>query len=126
MQVHSGLLGDVTILKMTSVLAIIRGTNTVDQQDHGPFASGVPHQLCPAMVFQHLLPAVLLSILIHKHNGRELGSVPLDVHAGCPLLRGQLAGQSGVCPWKDQDEFIWSLHRKPRLCIRIRQIRRSQ
>lgn len=98
MQLHNGLLGALTILKMTPVLAMIRGTNMLDQQGHTPFVDGVSHHLCPATVLQHLLPTLFLSILVHKHSRGELGSVPPNMHVGCTLLRGQLAGQSGICP----------------------------
>ena len=98
MQLHNSLLGALTILKMTLVLAMIRGTNMLDQQGHTSSVDGVPHQLCPAMVLQHLLPTLFLSILVHKHSWRELGSVPPNVHVSCTLLWGQLAGQSGICP----------------------------
>ena len=97
MQLHNSFPGDVTIIKMTPILAIIRGTNVLDQQGHSPSADGVLHQLCPTTVLQHLLPVLLLPILVHEHRRGELGSVPPDLHVGCTLLRGQLAGQSGIC-----------------------------
>ena len=120
MQLHDGFLGDVTLLKMTPILAIVRGTDLLDQQGHGPSANGVLHQLCPATVLQHLLPALFLPILVHKHSWGELSSVPPDLHVGCTLLREQLAGQRGICPQQDQDGLSWSLHGKLGHCTKIR------